>query len=1069
MTVTQAVDLPALWAQVQAGAGPRVAYLHGASGSGKSHLLRQVGDGDHRRVHLNAPDLTGTLIGALQARLTGRDPDVLAFLRAARPDLPWPMTAQPPTGDAAAGPRALADTLSLLAQEQGGALLTVDHLDRAAPEDLDLLRACWRAAAQGRAPLLLLIAGQTEVPEFLQDARRIAVLNPGSDVQAHPMPPLDDAALRHLLRGTLGAVDANLAPWLLARADGLPLHAAALIGHLRAGGFLRPVGGAWTFTPPPRADLPGTLDALLRARWHAAQTEEAMCDVLNLLALSAAPLTLGDLGVLTGLDRAALDRTLDTLHGAALIHTEAREGDLHAALTHPGFAAVGRQTLTPAEDRDLRARLARHHRDPHERARHARLADLPGADDLTEQAMAVARATGAHSLLAEHAAAALTRTDDPGRRARLQVELGRAQLAQGLNRQAARTLADLPDPDDAAREAHLEALLRLGEYRAGLDLLAAMPTPLSAPLAVLHARFMSDAGDLDAAAPLLDALLTLPGADPVQVRFARAHHALLRRDPHALHAEAQAALPLVTTDAQRADLLNYLALAHTWFTQYDDADRTYRECLDVQRRSGQEARMQTVYANLGNLHLAHARLRDAQDAYATALSLARTGSTTLIEMNARGMLGVSMVMAGQEAGLDHMLAWQAYYREHLPATAPFLTAHTAAALTLFGRDDEARTLIDLYPPDTYRPFGLAHLILAQLHLTWGDLDRARTVLDDAPDYAGDPLGEIERLSYRALLLALEGDLNGAETLLREALAHPGAPSYPATLAMLHWALLGVRHRQHAPQDELRALGAQVHAFLTTSGGLGHLRLLDRLFPEDRAQRHEYLEPAAPHTRPAFLRTLGHFDLEEHGEVRPWKARKVRELLALLLCAHVSDRGPTVPRETLQDALWPDLPAPQAEGNFRKTLARLRDALGTAAHIDRAGTGYALSGLRSDLTLYLKALHDHDLSAACAWYEGPFLPGVDLPDVDDLRAALHARWRAAALQLVQEEPTPQATRLLTQLLRDDPFDPDALSLLPTYPADPDGSLRRLCETLRAQHLRELGEVPPEIERALHLHA
>ncbi|GGL20541.1 hypothetical protein [Deinococcus radiotolerans] len=89
-------------------------------------------------------------------------------------------------------------------------------------------------------------------------------------------------------------------------------------------------------------------------------------------------------------------------------------------------------------------------------------------------------------------------------------------------------------------------------------------------------------------------------------------------------------------------------------------------------------------------------------------------------------------------------------------------------------------------------------------------------------------------------------------------------------------------------------------------------------------------------------------------------------------------------------------------------------------------------------------------------------------MDTLRSALHARWRAAALTLAQEPPLAQATVLLDRLLRDDPFDPDALDLLPLLePLASDPDVRRLAAQLGAQHQQDLGTPDPRVQALVEL--
>ena len=248
---------------------------------------------------------------------------------------------------------------------------------------------------------------------------------------------------------------------------------------------------------------------------------------------------------------------------------------------------------------------------------------------------------------------------------------------------------------------------------------------------------------------------------------------------------------------------------------------------------------------------------------------------------------------------------------------------------------------------------------------------------------------------------------------------------------------------------------------------GFLQQWRQLFPA-LAQTLFSTEPAklvTPAKPVRFIRTFGAFGLEEHGQVKPWKARKTRELLALLLCAAVSETGPAVSRDGLIATLWPEAGLDKGESSFRVTLGRLRESLGDAATIERDASGrYALVNAKTDLTLFLESAERRDLEGALAWYAGEFLPGMDLEIVDALRVSLRSRWRDAAAQVIVESDLTRGVALLEKLLEDDPFDLDTLRQLVQHLSNiPDAA--RLTATLERAKKRfrdELGFTPPELE-------
>lgn len=1049
------------------GALPQFWYVGAPSGLGKSHLLRAVREAEHRQVAVTLPGMLPALTGALHEPLSaGRQAALVPVWRAARPDLNWPALAGAPRDVPESEVLdALTGTLCRAAQAQGGWMLIVDEAERATPDDLRVLQACWRAVCLHGAPVLVIAAGQDPQPDWLRDIHLTASLTPGAAVHVRSLGPLDGPGMQAFVRASLGPADAQYPDWLLGRSGGHPLWAAQLTSHLRAGGALRPEAGVWTFTPPPLDTLPGSLEALLRSRWTALRTGEAGDDVLDLLALAQAPVPLADLQAMTSLDQDALRRLIARLQGQGAVHAALASGTVTLSLTHPSLREVGRQALLPGQEARLLGLLITRSADPHLRARYARQGAHPDAGALTATALAAARLVQAPALIAEHAGALLA-VEPGGDHPALLKDLGLAQARLGAHRDAAQSLAQLGGQDAEVTEAHVNALMNLGEYQAGLDLLDGWPAPLPAALEVRRARLYLHLGRMDDVLPVLDALLTLPDVNLTQMHLARAHHALLAHDAPRLGQEAGQALQHARNDTERADALNYAALAQSWLGEFDAAQAAYAQCLTLLRRTGREASMQAVYGNLANLHLTASRYRDAQEAQATCLTLARAGGTPLIEMNATGALGMTLVMLGDERGLPNVQAWQAHYQAHVPAGAPYVTLHAANAHALFGHHEQAAAYLDLFEESSVTSMGYGPLTLAQVYLMLGRTGDARRVLQTAPAYTGDPVGALQRPLVEAQVLAVTGAYEEAERILHEYRAHPQMTRFPSIQAEYDWLLLTTGLRTGKPEQDLRTLGARVLDFLQASGGQGFLRLTDQLFPEDALTRQAYLRTQDDAPTTPFLRTLGHFDLEENGVFRPWKGRKVREMLALLLCALVDGERPGVSRETLTATLWPDAGEGPAEANFRKTLARLRDALGGAAVIEHGPAGYTLSGLRSDLLLFLQASENQDLSAACAWYGGPFLPGIDLPDVNAVRGALRERWRAAALHLVQESPGPQGMEHLARLLRDDPLDVQALTLLAEldWPADNE-AWRRLCLTLAQHHERELGAPAPELSRVL----
>jgi len=311
-----------------------------------------------------------------------------------------------------------------------------------------------------------------------------------------------------------------------------------------------------------------------------------------------------------------------------------------------------------------------------------------------------------------------------------------------------------------------------------------------------------------------------------------------------------------------------------------------------------------------------------------------------------------------------------------------------------------------------------------------------------------------------------GRLDQAAEALGESIALAEARGERSELPRRHLDLgltrlnLGQRAKAEASLSQALQLAASLGDLAVVSQAR---EALEGLGPVARTQPGETLEAPA-----VYLRTLGEFGLHKGERGVRWRARKVRELLALLVIAGLREAGPAIPRERIIDTLWPDSSPERAEGVFRAALKRLRAALAGAAEVAREASGaYFLSDLRADVIFFQEALDRGDQAAAAAWYQGEFLPGIDLPGVEVIRERLRSRFRRVAHDLAASSPASKAGYLYERLLDDDPFDLDALTGLARTLSER-GEKGRLVRRLRAAASRaraELGEVPEELTALL----
>jgi DNA-binding SARP family transcriptional activator len=399
-----------------------------------------------------------------------------------------------------------------------------------------------------------------------------------------------------------------------------------------------------------------------------------------------------------------------------------------------------------------------------------------------------------------------------------------------------------------------------------------------------------------------------------------------------------------------------------------------------------------------------------------------------------------------------------------------LRLQRAGLLVDEGRLEEAeRELRALLRAASDRDAARAGALLAR-----GRWHRARGDWKGALRDAGSAVRRLRRLPAQARAslpsaLAVLGEIalgagraDQAEEALRESVALAEARGERSELARRH-LYLG-RARLDLGKQELAAGSLGEAARLASSIGDVTLAAEARRTLLGAGQR-PVAAPADPAaSRSVYLRTLGAFGLQEGDRAVRWRARKVRDLLALLMIAALREDGPAVARERAVGTLWPESPPDRAEASFRAALKRLRAVLGGAARVERDAHGaYFLSGLRADVIFFQDAVQRGDRVAAATWYHGEFLPGVDLPGADVIRERLRGRFRELAHALAAESPAPQASHLYERLLDDDPFDLSALQGLARTLRER-GEAGRLARRLRAaaSHARaELGEVPAEL--------
>lgn len=157
-----------------------------------------------------------------------------------------------------------------------------------------------------------------------------------------------------------------------------------------------------------------------------------------------------------------------------------------------------------------------------------------------------------------------------------------------------------------------------------------------------------------------------------------------------------------------------------------------------------------------------------------------------------------------------------------------------------------------------------------------------------------------------------------------------------------------------------------------------------------------------------IRFLGGLAVHELEPTEFQKLLNRPRLVALL--AYLAVRPGFRRRDTLIGLLWPESGQALARARLRKSLFRLRQALGNEAVLNRGAEEVALatSVLRSDVGRFEQALAEGSAEQALTLYAGDLLPGFFLPDapaweswLEDERHRLRELALTAALRLVRE--------------------------------------------------------------------
>lgn len=1055
MTETDLGILERAWEQSLSGA-TGLLLLSGASGSGKTHLLR-------RFAHLRAGQVMQVQGRAWLHRLLTshhalfrqeRQPDFISAARQVAPEVKWPHLG------ASAGLKTdeqlwlpLLGGMERLIRRLGGMNLLLDNVQEFSPEDWRTVTLLHRRFAASEVPCLLLLSGvdpaHAAVGELCRQGEQLRV-----PVKQLELRPLSAAGVQDMVQESIGrgAVPAGLVEWLQRHGEGHPLHIQQMLQLLRAEGYLEEVGATWDFRPPAAHHWPDSLEKLFLQRLHglSAPEREALCA----LAIFQAPLSLPVWSGLTELDEATLRRIASQAQIRKLVQVIGTGGQSLYTLQHPSFGPLLLAQTTEQQRRTWHARsievttgLAQ--------VEHAHAAADPRAPHLI--AVALERASQQRQFsevvqLGQMLPQRTLTTEVRSLLAQAYFHTGQTeralQLANGLN-------------SSLSRLVRYEAYLRLGQTEEALAEILTAETHPEEEAATWRVRrwiCLMQLGRTEEACADLEGLLpTLTGLER-----ARALDALsdLRYDLGDLRGSLEIGREAMTALRAEKDLYTLSVTLSNFggtsghFGQWQEGIAALNEALDLQSQLGHLAYRMYTISNLGFLHLCAGHYAEAETHLHEAVRLAHARQDERVLAAAHTSLTELLLRQGEVQA-----ARQAFDQAHALTVRETATPHDEAELLVFEVQPQAALRALQHEPGVLHRADPAPQV-ALVYLACQQPQEAVRVLSDA--LAVENHAARQALLRYLLAAALHpADPARALTELKEAQQQAQMAEHGPLMIELTLAL--DRCQPHLSGTQRRGL----HTELDHLKASGHLLRLALTFPD--GQGLGAAPPAQAQTpQPALLLTLGSFRcLDDHGN-ESLRGSKPRALLALLLCASLHARQ-GVPRQELIAALWPDTEAEQAEQTFRATLKRLRAGLGRAARISQQRGLYQLMDLQSDITYFLDALERQDFAAAVGWYQGDFLPSLDLPEVEELRANLRQRYRQMVLRYHMEHPPELAVPLLEGLLRSDPLDLEALRMTAQLLSDLGWHQRQqqLIARSRQAFLSELGELPPDWAQWPHL--
>jgi len=481
-----------------------------------------------------------------------------------------------------------------------------------------------------------------------------------------------------------------------------------------------------------------------------------------------------------------------------------------------------------------------------------------------------------------------------------------------------------------------------------------------------------------------------------------------------------------------------LGLVHMDMGNFAEALDNYNDCLPYWAQTQDAVRQAALFNNLGVLHHYQGNYRGAVVALERAVTYARQGAYPRLEGAAMAGLGDVFTDLGtyEAAEAAYHEAGNLAQRMNDRFLTLYMNLAQANLACMRSRFAQAHRYADVAKgqveaSQAQYEQGLWHVVMGRIALYEGQPSTARTHLDAGVacfESGKRRLDSARARLFLAVACAESGDLASAEHSLEQAFA---------VAAQLggHQAMLAVARELTPFLEKLElapALGAQVAELLEqVAAWVNDLPSLRR----DVRRQSETVSFAPPHLR---LQALGQAQVWVGGiqiTGSDWQAQVARDMVFCLLAHREGLTG-----EALGLFFWPDKDPLRLNMHLKKTLYRIRRALGDASVVFENGRyrfnrsldyeydvelfqeSIAAARTATDAAMRIVAYEE-----AVRLYQGSYLPDVDGTWVLTARERLWQAYRGAAMALVQthlERQEPEtALRYCYGLLAEDPCQED----------------------------------------------